>query len=115
VKGAASVNVNKLTNMELICINDNFSPEAAQWFTTLPKEGERYTLRKLVPVMSGVNSGKMGVLLHEIINPLVAHPTGLGMIEPSFDENRFVSPEEYDQMNEEINSALVEELEEMFI
>lgn len=115
MKEDANVNVNKLTKMELICINDNFSPEAAQWFTTLPKEGERYTLRKRVPVMSGVNSGKMGVLLHEIINPLVSHPSGLGMMEPSFDENRFVTPEEYDQINEEINSALVEELEEMFI
>lgn len=101
--------------MELICINDNFAPETAQWFTTLPKEGERYTLRRRLPVFSGANSGKTGVLLHEIINPLIPHPTGLGEIEPSFNEDRFVTPEEYDQINEEISSLLVEELEEMFI
>lgn len=92
--------------MELICINDNFTPEVKQWFNVLPKEGNTYTLRKRVPVMSGANSGKTGILLHEIINPPIPHPSGLGTMEPSFDESRFAPADEWNS----IGAALVEEI-----
>ena len=50
-----------------------------------PKEGKDYTVRALIPNMGG----KQGLLLEEIFNENIDHPSGLGTFEPNFSIERF--------------------------
>ncbi len=77
---------------EVICINDKFDKEPAEFFSmhgvTLPEKGKIYHVREVV----NHTINKVGLRLEEIVNPRVptAHPI-LGMIniEPSFCQTRF--------------------------
>jgi hypothetical protein len=63
------------------CVNDNFPPESFQFINNFPKKKNYYTVREIVEY----SSGKIGLLLEEIINPILPN---LG-VEPTFNISRF--------------------------
>ena len=63
------------------CVNDNFPPESFQFINNFPKKKSYYTVREIVEY----NSGKVGLLLEEITNPILPN---LG-VEPTFNISRF--------------------------
>lgn len=75
---------------EIICVDDRFSPEAREVYDkygiTTPYEGNVYTVRDIVVSRIGT-----GLLLHELINPMV--PVGEGengfKVEVNFKISRF--------------------------
>ena len=78
--------------MEIICINSKFSNDVLQFYAEhgvkIPQENKIYTLRE----KKMHSNGKFGVLLEEIVNPLVPIASALlpdGKIEPTFDAKRF--------------------------
>ena len=78
---------------EIICIDDVFHPRDEAYFRThgitKPKEGEIYTVRKVIPYPIG----EPGLLLNEIVNqpsPKVSPTTGIeGTAEQSWAASRF--------------------------
>lgn len=82
------------------CINDNFPPKSFQFINTFPKKGNYYTIREIVEY----NSGKMGLLLEEIINPILVDLK----VEPTFNISRFKIldiPEYMTKLLEEVNNT----------
>lgn len=79
------------------CINDSgIDPRIA----ITPKKGNIYTIRAIIPNMA---IGKKGLLLEEIENEKIQHPSGLGLFEPNFSIERFAElpiPEEIEQLAE---------------
>ena len=63
------------------CVNDNFPPESFLFINNFPKKKNYYTVREIVEY----SSGKIGLLLEEIINPILPN---LG-VEPTFNISRF--------------------------
>jgi hypothetical protein len=103
--------------MEILCINDQFTQEQIEFYqkfnVTIPKEGKLYSIRKIIfhP------SRGTGLLLNEIINPLVPIKSsigmGAGMIEPDWNSNRFstlqgeiITREELRKIKKEINEKI---------
>lgn len=74
---------------KLICINDSFPPDANKWLDSLPKAGQLYTVRDVVPGQGWDLAPTCAILLTELVNPL----NDFG-IEPGFDPSRFAEPEE---------------------
>lgn len=78
--------------MDLVCINDTFSPEARQVYeqygVVTPYYDGVYTIREVVKTRKGI-----GLLLEELVNPLI--PIGEGengfMVEPNFNVSRFAN------------------------
>ncbi len=61
---------------KVVCINDDFPPEAAVLFAELPKKDQVYTVRGMYIGRgsyyrheSGKKDGEIGLLLEEILNP----------------------------------------------
>lgn len=81
--------------MEIICINDKFSPEWEAYFLlngiTKPVTDKMYTIREVVPN----TVGETGILLAEIVNksvPKVSPLTGFkGMAEQNWAISRFAN------------------------
>ena len=78
--------------MEIICINSKFSDDVLKFYSDfgvkIPTENKIYTIRD----KRFHSNGKFGVLLEEIVNPLVPIYFDLipnGKIEPTFDAKRF--------------------------
>lgn len=69
------------TNDIVECINDSFPPECLKYIKNFPKKGNYYTIRKVVEY----NSGKIGLLLEELINPIAPNLN----VEPTFNIKRF--------------------------
>ena len=98
---------------KVVCINDDFPPEAAVLFAELPKKDQVYTVRGMYIGRgnyyrhdSGKKDGEIGLLLEEVLNPRdPALKTGLNG-ELGFNSERF-APLETDQ-----ESASAEEEEE---
>lgn len=98
---------------KVVCINDDFPPEAAVLFAELPKKDQVYTVRGMYIGRgsyyrhdSGKKDGEIGLLLEEVLNPRdPALKTGLNG-ELGFNSERF-APLETDQ-----ESATAEEEEE---
>ena len=63
------------------CINDNFPLESFLFINTFPKKKSYYTIREIVEY----DSGKIGLLLEEITNPLLPNLK----VEPTFNISRF--------------------------
>lgn len=88
---------------KVVCINDDFPPEAAVLFAELPKKDQVYTVRGMYIGRgnyfrheSGKKDGEIGLLLEEILNPRdPALKTGLNG-ELGFNSERF-APLETDQ------------------
>ena len=78
--------------MEIICINSKFSDDILKFYSEfgvkIPTENKIYTIRD----KRFHSNGKFGVLLEEIVNPLVPIESSLlpdAKIEPTFDAKRF--------------------------
>ena len=61
---------------KVVCINDEFPPEARKLVIDFPKKGSIYTIRALYigrgsyfRHQSGQKDGEIGVLLEEVLNP----------------------------------------------
>jgi hypothetical protein len=63
------------------CVNDNFPPESLLFINNFPKKKNYYTVREIVEY----SSGKIGLLLEEIINPILPNLD----VEPTFNISRF--------------------------
>lgn len=89
---------------KIVCINDNFD---IQFKTNhnYPHEENVYTVRDYFPSFA---KNTHAVLLKEIINPMIEHPSGQGKFEPSFDAKRFVKADDIYQ------ETKVKELEEIY-
>lgn len=72
--------------MEIICINDKFSAEQIAVIPNRPVEGNIYTWR----ARRKTREGKIGIMLHEIINPEIPGVAGM-MFEPAFNVKRFTT------------------------
>lgn len=100
--------------MEVICINDSFPTESIARIPNRPVRDKIYHFRDVILYPNKTK----GVLLEEIINPHLSHPTGLGTFEPTFNINRFanldmtiISQEQVDHYIEELTAALDEHYE----
>lgn len=74
--------------MELICIDANFSQETVDNVPHLPTEGHIDTVR----AVRRNPDGSYGVLLENIVNPIIKVPTEWGfsvLMEPNFHPRRF--------------------------
>ncbi|MCE2827529.1 MAG: hypothetical protein LW626_10655 [Verrucomicrobium sp.] len=88
---------------KVVCINDDFPPEAAVLFAELPRKDRVYTVRGMYIGRgnyyrheSGKKDGEIGLLLEEILNPRdPALKTGLNG-ELGFNSERF-APLETDE------------------
>jgi hypothetical protein len=61
---------------KVVCINDEFPPEARKLFVDFPKKGSIYTVRAMYigrgsyyRHTSGQMDGEIGLLLEEVLNP----------------------------------------------
>jgi hypothetical protein len=75
--------------MDIICINDNFTPEQMADIPNRPQEGQIYTIRDVVKSQNGV-----GLLLNEVQNPHNGWTIRNGMkftFEPNFSQTRFTT------------------------
>ena len=73
--------------MDILCINDNFTPEQMTTIPNRPTKGTMYTIRDIVKSANGI-----GLLLNEIHNPNNGWVVRDGMkftFEPNFNINRF--------------------------
>ena len=93
--------------MQVICINDNFSPELIAVIPNRPQQGKIYTIRSIfkVPIVEPCYA----ILLNEISNPPINHSSGLGTYEPSFNSRRFTDLLGNELNNEEVVKSLKEE------
>lgn len=70
---------------QVICIDGgNWTEQALLLIPNRPKEDKLYTIRDVALTRNG-----KALLLEEIENPLVPHPSGMGLFEPNFNANRF--------------------------
>lgn len=75
--------------MDIICINDSFSPEQIAIIPNRPVEGKFYSIREVIPSQKGT-----ALLLNEIHNPKNGWTEINGMkftFEPSFSIDRFTN------------------------
>lgn len=79
--------------MEIICINDNFPNDYLEFYkkfgVEIPKKNNIYTIRDKITHITG----DIGLLLNEIINPLVPINTSFGVMnrEVTWNINRFTT------------------------
>jgi hypothetical protein len=97
-------------NQKIVCIDDSVDPKIQEQVNKLfplwVKEGSIYTVRQPITLYPG----KPGVLLNELVNPLV-HGSGItAMFEPYFSIKRFVPIEWWEESEYAVNE-LLEELE----
>lgn len=90
-------------NQRLVCINGKFDPGIFDIFAEIPKEGQYYTVRDIVPAQTFSLEPTCGVLLNEIVTKPNKHG-----IEPAWNPARFRELDEL--MNEEVerNIAMIE-------
>ena len=94
----------------VVCVDDSKRPEIAEWATKYcpnwPKKGDKYTIREFDD-----NDGIVdGVLLEEIINPLVYMTKWDKVIEPKFATWRFKLLQEDEVMEEELEEVSILEI-----
>ena len=79
----------------VICIDDQFKIDVLQQLQAVPKEGEIYIIRDLVPDPLG--KLVVGVTLEGLVNPKGWMPCrgGLVIMEFSFRSDRFISNSEF--------------------
>jgi hypothetical protein len=72
---------------EIICIDDEFTQEQILHIPNRPVKDKIYTIRDIFYLPSG----EVGIHLHELTNPNLPHPSGLGTFEPNFNSKRFTT------------------------
>ena len=94
----------------VICVDDSKRPEVAEWATkhcpNWVKKGDKYTIREFDNHDGIVD----GVLLEEIINPLVYMTKWNKVIEPRFATWRFEVLQEDEAMEEELEKVSILEI-----
>jgi len=74
-----------MPGQKVVCVDDKFPLGIEVYFPSLPKEGEIYTIRDIVPGISPqLSEGEVAVYLVEIIGSINAHG-----IERGFNAERF--------------------------
>jgi hypothetical protein len=86
-----------------LCINDTFHEKAIELIPFRPVKGNYYFIREIEEYYG---TGKVGVRLEEIHNPLIRFNKGLK--EPSFDIDRFSFEDDID-LSEVLEECLVGE------
>lgn len=85
------------------CVNGKFPIRIEKYFPSLPKEGQQYTIRDIVPGVSiGGGEGEVAVYLVEIIGSINDHG-----IERGFNAERFAPL----QTDEDVATERVEDRE----
>lgn len=91
--------------LRVICIDDSKRPEVSEWATkhcpNWVKKGDKYTIREFDDHDGIVD----GVLLDEIINPLVFMTKWNKVIEPRFATWRFQVLQENEELEEELEEV----------
>ena len=82
------------------CINGVFSPLQCMTLKQRPVQGSHYFIREIAEYSHGI-----GVLLEELHNPVIDSPT-YGIVEPSFNIERFREIEGLDDAVEELLEVL---------
>lgn len=94
---------------KVICVDDDFRKLLKQQpHVKCPIKNQPYTVRQVIWIPS---VKRYGLLLVEIKN-IISFDPQIGAYEPSFDERRFVKPDELEDMeklSEEISSILENE------
>ena len=82
---------------KVICIDGTFPPDIRDYFNALPEKGVVYTVRDVVPGLTGTLKEEPAVYLEELVNLPNQHG-----IEPGFACRRFreLDPEEEEQLEE---------------
>jgi hypothetical protein len=93
----------------VICIDDDFKTEVLHQLQAIPKEGEIYTVRELVPDPLG--KLVVGITLEGLVNPKGWMPCrgGLVIMEFSFRSDRFIPIDEkkaWDWQDKKFNQVL---------
>ncbi len=95
-----------LPNQKVVCVNGQFPLGIEKLYAELPKEGNTYTIRDIVPGVGLTGEeGEVAVYLCEIKGPLNAHG-----IERGFRADRFAPLETIEERAEEELSIGVPEL-----
>jgi len=94
-----------LPNQKVVCVNGRFPLGIEKLYTELPKEGNTYTIRDIVPGVGLTGEeGEIAVYLIEITGPLNAHG-----IERGFRADRFAPLTTIeDEVEEEISLSTPE-------
>lgn len=88
-----------VVGQKVVCINDIFAPDVAQFYVALPKKGQVYVIRNvLVGVSIKGTLGEVCLYLIGMHNPKSAAPP---FPERGFNSERFAPLEEYQQRNTE--------------
>lgn len=86
-----------VVGQKVVCINDTFPPEVAQFYVALPQKGKVYVIRNvLVGVNINGNVGEVCLYLIGLHNPKSAAPP---FPERGFNSERFAPLEELQQRN----------------
>jgi len=84
-------------NDKVVCINDKFHPQIAQFYTALPQKGKTYVIRNVCLGVSPENkSGEVCLHLVGLNNPKSTKPPHP---ERGFSSERFVPLDEYRNRN----------------
>ena len=83
------------------CVNGVFSPLQCMTLKQRPVQGSHYFIREIIEYHHGV-----GVLLEELHNPVIDSPQ-YGVVEPSFNIERFREIEGLDESIEELMESIV--------
>lgn len=75
-------------NSKVVCVDDTFTERDTYVFSKLPKKGNVYTVRDIVPAQDWKLQGTCAIYLHELKNAPTTH------IEPGFGVWRFAEVEE---------------------
>lgn len=92
---------------KVYCVNPFFSDSQREGIPNRPVTEVEYTVREYVEHM-GLGRDSRAIRLVEIVNPLIVHPSGIGMIEPSFHISRFRLKSDIEIIKEETVEETVE-------
>lgn len=95
----------------VICVNGYFNDQQRDLIPNRPETNREYTVREYVEHI-GLNRSNKAIRLVEIVNPMINHHMGLGMIEPSFNIERFRKKEDLYIDKEEIEEQNLELIED---
>ena len=59
---------------KVVCVDDVFPPECAQFYISFPSKGKTYTVRGIAPAIGLMREPEIAVYLEEIRNPCSSKP-----------------------------------------
>jgi len=76
----------------VVCVDDRFPPAVTSYMKALPRKGDTYTVRDIIPAQGWKGDETCAVLLVELVNPPAPHKPEWG--ECGFSPHRFREVEE---------------------